>query len=261
MPFALGPVAEAAGYRLIAHETIDSTSSEAIRLALDGDPGRLWIVAGEQSNGHGRRGRAWLSPNGNLAASLLMPVGRQGAATATLGFAAGLALDAAVCAVAPELAGKVNLKWPNDVLIDGAKVGGILLEAVSPPDAPDGVVIGIGVNTRHAPEGLPYPATSLAEHGSEVEAETLFAALAEAWVEQESLWNAGRGFPAVRERWLTRAAGLGAPVSVRLGAERISGTFETIDHEGRLVVRLPAGTARSISAGDVYFGNASSSEF
>lgn len=259
MPFALGRVAEAAGYRVVVYETIDSTSSEAIRLGLDGDPGRLWIVAGEQSNGHGRRGRAWLMPIGNMAASLLMPVGRQGA-TASLGFAAGLALDTAICAVAPQLAGKVNLKWPNDVLIDGAKVGGILLEAVSPPSGPDAVVIGLGVNTRHAPEGLAYPVTSLAEHGADVSAETLFAALAEAWVEQEALWNAGRGFPAVRERWLTRAAGLGAPVSVRLGGERISGTFETIDQEGRLVVRLPAGTARTVSAGDVYFGNASTSE-
>jgi BirA family biotin operon repressor/biotin-[acetyl-CoA-carboxylase] ligase len=261
MAFSLGPVAPASGYRLIAHETIDSTSVEAIRLGLEGDAGRLWIVAGEQTEGHGRRGRPWQTRNGNLAASLLMPVPGNGSTTATLGFAAGLALDSAIRAVAPNLAGKVRLKWPNDVLIDGAKVAGILLEAVSPPSGRDGVVIGIGVNVRHAPADLPYPAASLLDRGADVTAEALFQALAEAWVEQESVWDAGRGFAAIRARWLTHAAGLGAPIAVRLGAEVVRGTFETIDEAGRLVVRAADGAARAISAGEVFFGTAASVAF
>jgi BirA family biotin operon repressor/biotin-[acetyl-CoA-carboxylase] ligase len=142
------------------------------------------------------------------------------------------------------------------VLLDDAKVAGILLEAVEQPGRRRGVVIGIGVNVRHAPRDLPYPATSLAESGLETSAEALFAALTDAWVEQEALWSAGRGFQAVRDRWLTRAAGLGAPVSVRLGNDVLRGRFETIDRDGRLIMRNDDGTARAVSAGDVYFGTA-----
>jgi BirA family biotin operon repressor/biotin-[acetyl-CoA-carboxylase] ligase len=258
MSFSLGPVARASGYRLIAHDMIDSTSAEAIRLALDGDLGRLWVVAGEQTDGHGRRGRAWQTPSGNLAASLFIHVPGDGAQTATLGFAAGLALDEAIRVVAPALAGEAQLKWPNDVLVGGAKVAGILLEAVCPPDGSSGVVAGIGVNVRQAPRDLPFPATSLADSGVDVSAEALFAALADAWVEQEALWNAGRGFPAIRDRWLAHAAGLGAPIAVTLGNETVRGTFETIDETGRLVIRARNGAARPITAGEVYFGSAAS---
>jgi BirA family biotin operon repressor/biotin-[acetyl-CoA-carboxylase] ligase len=152
----------------------------------------------------------------------------------------------------------LQLKWPNDVLLDGGKVAGILLEAMSPPSGLDGVVIGIGVNVRRAPSGLRMRAASLAGSGVKTTAEALFAALAEAWVEQESLWNGGRGFAAIRECWLTRAAGLGAPIAVRIGSDVIRGTFETIDETGRLVVREGGGAVRPVSAGDVFFGDAAS---
>jgi BirA family biotin operon repressor/biotin-[acetyl-CoA-carboxylase] ligase len=216
------------------------------------------VVAGEQTDGHGRRGRAWQTLSGNLATSLFTQVPGNGGQTATLGFAAGLALHEAIRVVAPALAHDVQLKWPNDVLIDGAKVAGILLEAVCPPDGSSGVVAGIGVNVPQAPRDLPIPATSLAECGADVSAEALFAALTEAWVEQEALWNAGRGFPAIRDRWLAHAAGLGAPIAVRLGGETVRGTFETIDETGRLVIRARDGAARPITAGEVYFGSAAS---
>lgn len=258
MPFTLGPVARESGYRLIALEIVDSTNSEAMRLWRRRDPGRVWVVAREQNQGHGRRGSAWLSPKGNLAASLLMPAPGNAPAIATLGFVAGLALDSAIRAVAPSLAAAVRLKWPNDVLVDGAKVAGILLEATSLPGGDDGVAIGIGVNISQTPRGLPFPATSLADRGAAVTAEALFEALAESWVEHESLWNAGRGFPAIRDCWLRHASGIGAPIAVRLGEEILRGTFETIDRQGRLVVREPDGSAHPISAGDVYFGGAAS---
>jgi len=258
MPFSLGPLAPKSGYRLIAHETIDSTSAEAVRLALDGDAGRVWIVAGEQTEGHGRRGRTWHTPNGNLAASLLMPLQGDDISAATLGFVAGLALHGAIRAIAPALADGLRLKWPNDVLIGSAKVAGVLLEAVSAPAMPNGVVIGIGVNVRHAPVDLPYPAISLADCGADVTAEELFEALAEAWVEQERRWDGGRGFADIRDLWLARAAGLGTLIVVQLGGDLVRGTFETIDPEGRLVVRARDGSARTVSAGDVYFGSAGS---
>ncbi len=256
MAFALGSKAVAAGYRLATFDVVGSTSTWAMEQAKAGDPGRLWVVAYEQSHGHGRRGRPWQALRCNLFASLLMPVSHQRVPTATLGFAAGLALESAIGNVAPAAVQDVALKWPNDVLLNGAKVAGILLEAVSAPDAAAKVVIGIGVNVRHAPEGLAFPATALAAAGADVTAETLFEALTNAWVEQQALWDGNGGFAAIRNRWLDRAAGLGAPIAVRMGEQEFRGTFETIDAEGRLVVREPGGAARSISAGDVYFGNA-----
>jgi BirA family biotin operon repressor/biotin-[acetyl-CoA-carboxylase] ligase len=118
------------------------------------------------------------------------------------------------------------------------------------------VVIGIGINVLHAPEDVPYPATSLAARGAAVSAEQLFEALSDAWVEQEALWDEGRGFGALRHLWLQRAAGLGAPIAVRLGDEVFRGIFETIDEDGRLVVKAPDGTSKKIAAGDVHFGAA-----
>ena len=109
------------------------------------------------------------------------------------------------------------------------------------------------MNVSHAPEAVPYPATSLSACGIAVTAEDLFTAVSEAWVEQEALWDGGRGFPAVRSRWLDHAAGLGAPIAVRIGEDVFRGAFETIDDEGRLVVRTADGSARSIAAGDVHF--------
>jgi BirA family transcriptional regulator, biotin operon repressor / biotin---[acetyl-CoA-carboxylase] ligase len=268
MAFALGRNALLHGYRLSAHDTIGSTNSEALERGRAGDPGRLWVVARAQTAGHGRRGRPWQTPSGNLAASLLLSLPARATQAATLGFAAGLALEGAIRDCAPNVllrlaldegygaGGRVRLKWPNDVLIDGAKVAGILLEAVTVESGRSIVVIGIGVNVRHKPEGATYPATSLAECGADATPEVLFAALAENWVEQEDLWNGGRGFAAIRDRWLDRAAGLGAPIAVRTGEAIFRGTFETIDDEGRLVVRASDGSARTISAGEVHFGAA-----
>jgi BirA family biotin operon repressor/biotin-[acetyl-CoA-carboxylase] ligase len=320
MGFALGPKATASGYRLAAYDTIGSTSTEAMDCARIGDPGRLWVVAREQTAGHGRRGRAWQTARGNLAASLLLRLTEPRMPAATLGFVAGLALEQAIRAAAPAVSigialdgsepaaagsetlsrrervaaeqpgeglrrsatgleastsapphppasrapspsgrrgdARLRLKWPNDVLVDGAKVAGILLQAVSGPGGADAVVIGIGVNVRHAPADVPYPATSLSACGAETTAEALFEALSDAWVEQDALWDGGRGFPAVRRRWLDHAAGLGGPIAVRLDEDVFRGTFETIDADGRLVVRAPDGATRSIAAGDVHFGAA-----
>jgi BirA family biotin operon repressor/biotin-[acetyl-CoA-carboxylase] ligase len=270
MSFSLGPEARHAGYRLASYDTIGSTSTEALERAKARDPGRLWVVAGQQTAGHGRRGRAWQTPSGNLAASLLLVLPVAQARTATLGFAAGLAMQEAVRAAAPEVAVRValddaegpaarlRLKWPNDVLVDGAKVAGILLEAVARGDGLTSVVIGIGVNVAHAPEGLPYPVTSLATCGARTAPERLFEALSDAWVAQERAWDGGRGFPLIRRRWLDSAAGLGAPMAVKLGDEVFRGTFETIDEDGMLVMRAADGATRKIAAGDVHFGVAAS---
>lgn len=266
MAFDLGAKARAAGYRLVEYEAIGSTSTEALAWAALGDPGRLWVVANQQTAGHGRRARSWQTPKGNLAASLLLVRSAQFPLSATLGFAAGLALEAAIRKVAPsfgvtvgldaasEMAARLALKWPNDVLCGEAKIAGILLEAVTISSERHSLVVGIGVNVSIAPEGLPYPATSLADHGVDVTAEKLFEALADAWVEQEALWDDGHGFPGIRREWLRRAAGLGKPIAVKIGEDVISGTFETIDDEGRMILRAGDGSSRAITAGEVHFG-------
>jgi BirA family biotin operon repressor/biotin-[acetyl-CoA-carboxylase] ligase len=256
---ALGPKARDAGYRLAAFETIGSTNTEAMARGRSGDPGRLWLVADEQTAGRGRRGRPWSAERGNLAASLLTVTAAPIGTAATLGFVAGVALQRALSAVLPaEAAARVALKWPNDVVADGAKLAGILLEAESIVPGRLAVVIGIGVNIRSVPAGLPYRATSIADLGSAAASADLFRDLAEAWVDAVAAWNEGRGLDAIRTAWLERAFGLGRPVSVEVGTRRLSGVFETLDGDGRLVMRQADGRREAIAAGDVHFGDAAS---
>lgn len=265
--FALAPPAANAGYRLEAHETVGSTNALALDHARAGDPGRLWVVSSSQQSGRGRRGRAWATPPGNLAATLLLTGRHELASTATLGFVAGLALSDALAAVLPRAdvavgidgvetatGGRIALKWPNDVLADGAKLSGILLESAMLVDGRHAVAVGIGVNVVSAPEDTPYPATSLAQLGATCDAGTLFLALSDAWLANSAAWDDGRGLASIRARWLERAAGLGGPVAVRHEGRVVRGVFETIDEACRFVIREPDGARLAISAGDVHFG-------
>jgi BirA family biotin operon repressor/biotin-[acetyl-CoA-carboxylase] ligase len=268
MGFELGQRAGAAGYALRVFDEIGSTSAEALALARTGQAGPVWIVARRQTAGRGRRGRVWETPAGNLATSLMLSVKVAPALAATLGFVAGLSLNRAIAEVAPRIAVRVGLdgldgpgqarltlKWPNDVLGDGAKLAGVLLE-VEAINSHIAVVIGLGVNVAAQPHGLPYPVTSLAALGADVSAEGLFSALTDAWTELYSLWDRGHGLGEIRRLWLEQAAGLGAPVAVQLGDETIRGTFETLDEEGRLVVLTETGARRVVAAGEVHFGAA-----
>lgn len=254
MNFVLGPAAERAGFRLKALDTVDSTNMEAMRLGRAGERGPVWVVSTHQAAGRGRRGRPWSTPRGNLAASLLRVTSLPPGQAATIGFVAGLALGRALRRVAPGL--KVELKWPNDVLAGGAKLAGILLESEAVADHARMVVVGIGVNVVSAPPDTPYPAASLADLGSPVDANALFQVLSESWVEMESVWDEGRGMARLRELWLASAAGLGAPIAVQVGGGVTRGVFETIDPAGQLVVRKPDGSRRAIAAGEVHFGAA-----
>lgn len=189
-------------------------------------------MTAHQTAGRGRRCRTWVSPPGNLAATVLEAMPIQSAAAATLGFAAGLSLHRAL----DDLGIAAQLKWPNDVLLDGAKLSGIGLEAEAVGEGRLAVAVGIGVNVVSHPEGVPYAATSLAATGHEVTAEALFAALSERWAEYRAIWDLGRGMDKLRQAWLSRAAGIGGPVSVVLNGRTVAGTFETIDNEGHLIV-------------------------
>ncbi|MEQ1953094.1 biotin--[acetyl-CoA-carboxylase] ligase [Mesorhizobium sp. CN2-181] len=267
MGFQLPPTAIADGYRLDAHDTVGSTNVLAIGHARAGDPGKLWVVASRQESGRGRRGRPWATPEGNLAATLLLVSGHDLQRAATLGFVAGLALSDALDAVAPGISVAVapdggsggrgtrfELKWPNDVLASGAKMAGILLESTMISDDRAAVAIGIGVNVAAYPEDVPYPATSLRALGATCDAATLFLALADAWSETMRQWNEGRGLARIRQRWLERAAGLGGEVAVRAEGRIVRGIFETIDEDCRFVIREDGGSRIAIAAGDVHFG-------
>jgi BirA family biotin operon repressor/biotin-[acetyl-CoA-carboxylase] ligase len=266
MAFLLGPRAASAGYRLAAFDQIGSTNAEALARARDGEHGPIWFVTSQQTAGRGRRHRAWIAPRGNLASSVLEVIDVSPSTAATLGFAAGLALEAALQKLSIEAslrsAGsdnmKFSLKWPNDVLAGRQKLAGILLEAEAVADNRLAVVVGIGTNVVAAPEGTPTPATSLAALGVHVGAEDLFATLSDSWAEFCGIWDRGRGFGEIRRLWLQRAAGLGQPVAIKTGNSTVEGIFDTLDETGCMVIRTSDGKRVPISAGDVYFGSAAS---
>lgn len=253
MAFALGPRAAQAGYRLAGYDSIGSTNTEALQRSRSGERGPLWVAARAQTEGRGRRGRAWATQDGNLAASLLMEVNAPLSVAATLGFVAALALRRAVENCTERL--PIKLKWPNDVLVADRKLAGILLESETVAGQAV-VVIGMGVNVVSEPHDVPFPAVSLATLGQTVSAEHLFAELSDAWVAFYDLWDSGRGVETIRSQWLMQAAGLGKQMSVRTGDKILQGIFRTLDEQGRLVLQTADGTQVAVTAGDVYFGPA-----
>lgn len=242
----LEPTAAAAGVRLIAHETIGSTNAEALALARSGDRGPVWVTAQSQTAGRGRRGRTWVSEPGNLYASLLLTDPSPPQRAAELSFVAALAVHDAISGRVPGVAARLALKWPNDLLIDRCKFAGILIEGEGTV-----VVIGIGVNCAHHPADTSYPATDLASAGIRAAPEPLFAALSAAMLVRLAQWNRGEGFAAIRTDWLDRAAGVGKAIRVALPDGERDGRFETVDEQGRLVLRLADGHNETITAGEV----------
>jgi BirA family biotin operon repressor/biotin-[acetyl-CoA-carboxylase] ligase len=266
MTFSLGSRATAAGHRLIAFDQAGSTNAEAMAHARQGGRGPTWFVTTEQTAGRGRRQRAWVAPRGNLASSVLEVMDISPAVAATMSFAFGLAHESALQRVSVEanlrLAGSDHLnyllKWPNDILVGGRKLCGLLVEAEAMPGGDLAVVAGIGTNIIAAPEGTPTPAVSLSALGVHIGAEELFTALSDAWVEFRGIWDNGRGFAEIRKLWLERAYGVGGPVAIQTGTAKLEGTFDTIDETGCLIVRATDGRRMPVTAGEVFFGNAAS---
>ena len=245
------PASSAPGLRVERHDSVGSTNSVAFDKARAGDPGNIWIVAGEQTAGRGRRGRDWTSPRGNLFASYLLVDPEPRERIAELPLLAAVALAEAIdkCANTHHMA---KLKWPNDLLVDGAKLSGILLEAETLADGRMALVLGLGVNcVSHPPESL-YPCTDLASLGFVVTAERLHEQLCRCMEEWLSRWRQPAGFEAVREAWLRRAAHRGKIITVRNGDREITGLFRDLDGRGHLVLSLENGQRETIFAGDVF---------
>ena len=215
-----------------------------IALEAEGLGEGVWLRADRQGDGRGRQGRVWVSPPGNLYASTLIRIRPGDPPPATLALVAAVALHAAVEAYLP---GRALLKWPNDLLIDGAKLSGILLER-----AGDAVVVGIGVNLAHHPTDTDRVATSLAAESVSVAPEHFVETLADAFVRAVESWRS-EGVDAIRRRWMGHAHPIGTALTVRLsGAPAIDGLFDGLDEQGALILRLADGARRVIHAGDVF---------
>lgn len=237
-----------------AYEELDSTNAEARRRAEAGAAGPVWITAAVQTAGRGRRGRAWSTTRGNLAATLLTVTDAPPAEAAQVSFVAALAAcDLADTCLGP---GAARLKWPNDVLVHGRKAVGILVESGARPDGRLWLALGVGVNLAHAPQDVERPATAFAEHMATPpqprEALDVLAASFERW---RSVW-ATQGFGPIGEAWTARALGLGARCEARLADRTVVGVAEGLDPDGALRLRLDDGAVERITAGDVFFGGA-----
>ncbi len=242
----LDPSAAVVGVRVVHHDTVDSTNAEALTLARNGERGPLWITAVRQTAGRGRRGRSWVSEPGNLYATLLLFDPAPPMHAPELSLVAALAVHDAVGSRTPGLAQRLTLKWPNDVLIDGNKVAGILVEGEG-----RAVAVGIGINCAHHPAGTAYPATDLATAGVRATPEAVFPALSAAMVMRLAQWDRGRGFAGVRRDWLAHAGGLGKAMRITSGDTDIDGRFEGIDERGHLLLRTGDNAVRIVTAGDV----------
>ena len=240
------------GCSLIELDSVGSTNDEARTRALDGAADGTVVWAREQAAGRGRRGRTWTSPVGNLYTSTIMRPARPTGEAAQLSLVTAVALADALCEILPPDA-DIACKWPNDILVDGCKTAGILLESSGTGDQVSWIVIGCGVNIASHPEDTAYPATDLnAVSGKDIALETVL----EHYLDRLFAWR-GRwledGVEPIRRAWLDRAAGIGGPITVRLPDRELSGRFHDMDADGALLLELPDGERRRITAGDVFF--------
>ncbi len=250
---ANGTWPQGVGRRVLAE--VDSTNAEAARIAGD-LRGPEWILALSQTAARGRRGRSWANPAGNFAATLVMRPTESPDQVALRSFVASLALfDAFVDATGRPQG--FTLKWPNDVLLNGGKLAGILLESAGTAQGLSFFSIGIGVNLADAPaqdaveEGALRPVSLLSETGVRIAPEDFLDLLAPAYARYEAQFTT-YGFAPIREAWLARAAKLGEVITARTTRERITGTFETVDAAGNLVLTTPD-ARHAIPAAEVFF--------
>lgn len=253
--FRLADEAATRGFTLRVYDEIGSTNDEAMRRARDGESRSLWLVANSQTHGRGRHGRTWQSPPGNLYASLLLVDAVAPAAAPQLGFVAGIALAHSLRAcLDDDRCQRLRLKWPNDILFDGAKLAGILLESTMRADGSFASIVGIGVNCARRPEGLAYRVTALREIGAQSSLpEEIFLRLSAEFSLGLDRFARGAGFAEIRTEWLSLAAGLNGPLRVETAQGTVEGRFLGIDPTGRLMLATADGD-RLIEAGDVWLG-------
>lgn len=244
------------GFRHIAFGDVGSTNTLCLEEAQKGDPGDLWITGTRQLQGRGSRGRQWVSEPGNLYASLLLRDIGTVDKLHTLTFVASLAIRDAIYALDDARFADVSLKWPNDVLLNGKKTSGILLESHQIESARY-VIIGIGVNIEHYPLETLHTATSLKAEGIEATATQVFQLLAHAMSKRLVQWNGGEGFESIRNDFLECSANLGKTIEVRLPSKQpdnvLTGKFSGMDEQGLLLLEGSNGKIQRISVADIFF--------
>jgi BirA family transcriptional regulator, biotin operon repressor / biotin---[acetyl-CoA-carboxylase] ligase len=236
--------------RTIRYEAIDSTNAEAHRLAAAGEREPLWITAESQSAGRGRMGRSWVSEPGNLYATLLLTIEGDARTASQLSFVAALAMRDVAAALRNSEKG-FALKWPNDVLLNGAKICGILAETLLVL-APGALVVGVGMglNLAHAPQGTPYPVAALGAHVSPADALGILQAR---FADGLALWNHGEGFSTIRENWFAHAIGKRGRASINMNGTPHEGVFAGLAADGALILEKDDNSTMTIHAGDIRF--------
>jgi BirA family transcriptional regulator, biotin operon repressor / biotin---[acetyl-CoA-carboxylase] ligase len=249
--------AQRSGFTLEHHDSVGSTNDLAFGHLREGGASRHFVIASSQTGGRGRLGRQWVSRPGNLYASLALVDPAPQPLAFQLGFVAALTIHQTLLDLGLDR-DRVSLKWPNDVLVDGRKISGILVEGTALADGHIGVVIGCGVNVAHHPTETLYPVTNLTEAGISTSVDEVFAAFAHAFDKTLALYSGGMGFDLIREAWLDAAHGLGGPIVVRDRKEEREGVFKGLDPEGRLLLEQ-SGAIVPVISGDVFYqseGNA-----
>jgi BirA family transcriptional regulator, biotin operon repressor / biotin---[acetyl-CoA-carboxylase] ligase len=254
------------------YPTIDSTNLEAHRLFAEGERGPLFLVADEQTAGKGRLDRSWVSVKGNCYSTLILPLNRHSGesrslsetelqkipafagmttigleSTPQIGFVVALAVAEVVRGIANT---KSFLKWPNDVLVNGAKIAGILCEILS--TNPLTIGIGCGINVAHAPTGLAYLTTCLAAEGATTTRDQVFQSYVSALTYWLQMWNQGQNFAAIRSAWMQSAIGIGETITMRNADQHLTGAFEGLTEQGAVILKPPHGPPFIVYAGDMH---------
>lgn len=243
-------------YHLLSYDVLDSTNEECKRLAMGGGSHGAVVWAKRQTAGRGRMGREWVSPEGNLFVSALLAPARPLEQCSQLSFVAALAVVETLDAMVSEPQ-DITCKWPNDILLKGKKLGGILLESFVAENEfgieKRWITVGVGINIDSYPEHVMYPATCMREAGVElVSAKIVLSRFIYNFTHQYDVWME-KGFKPIQKAWLKRAYHVGKPIEVMVGDESVSGIFDTIDASGQLMVKRADGTITPVHAGDVFF--------
>ncbi|MCL6230093.1 biotin--[acetyl-CoA-carboxylase] ligase [Bartonella bilalgolemii] len=263
MVYVLSDFAQKQGYDIESYESVDSTNLVAQQKAYSGHHGYLWIVANEQTQGRARRGRIWSSPKGNLYSSLLLIDDIIDQTAAQLSFVAGVSMLEAIKQFIKneEQANNiVSLKWPNDILLKGAKSCGILLELFKLTSQKYALVIGIGMNVEYHYEDAPYPTSSIKNIGLSIDKKELFMALTQYFAENYLLWKQPCGCDIIRKKWLLSCSHLGQHIKVISDERIIEGIFDGLDCDFNCIVKQKNGQQAIITSGDVHFGLAASAD-
>ncbi|AGF74558.1 biotin-protein ligase birA [Bartonella australis AUST/NH1] len=261
MVYALSNFAQKQGYDVESYESVDSTNLVAQRKANAGHRGQLWIVAEEQTQGRARRGRAWYSPKGNFYSSLLLIDDINPKTAAYLSFVAGVSMVEAVRQFIKDKScadSVISLKWPNDILLQGKKSSGILLELSRLTSQKYALIIGIGMNVKYHYKDTSYPTSCIKNIGLDIDNKQLFTVLTQYFAENYLLWKQQGGGDIIREKWLLYSSHLGQNIKIVNDGKIIEGLFEGLDCDFNCVVKQENGRRAIITAGDVHFGLAAS---